>query len=445
MTTKKKLVIIGGGPAGVAAASAADTSSTDVTLVSNAPLGGRAGWHSLLPSKVLLTASDLLHHAGVDTPAYAEMVTEIQRVADQYHGSLQGTLEARGVQIRMGTARFTGPHALEVITDAGETQSLSFDYALVASGSGPIFPPGLKPDGQRIWAPRFVKHRHTMPERIIVVGGGVTGTEFVYAFNSLGVQVTWLVDEFGVLPPFARDITHSLVDALLARGVELVEGVPVAELKSAGAGVSATLKDGRAFTADEAFIAIGRRPDLANLNLETAGFARDLRALAVDEYARTAVDHIYAAGDVTGAPLVVNKAAAQAWTGARHATGVQTPPLKPATWVEAVYTHPQVAQVGITAERAAAAGRPVNVQRVEAREALKSLLASDESGFVTLVSEPETGRVLGGSAVGVHAADLLAPIALAIGMGATVSDLAAIFPAHPTLSELAFEVARRQV
>jgi dihydrolipoamide dehydrogenase len=445
MTTKKKLVIIGGGPAGIAAASAADTRSTDVTLISNAPLGGRAGWHSLLPSKVLLTASDLLHHAGVDTPVYAEMMTEIERVADQYHSALQDDLEARGVHILMGTARFTGPHTLDVTTAADEALSLPFDYAVVASGSGPIFPPGLKPDGQRIWAPRFVKHRHTMPESIIVVGGGVTGTEFVYAFNSLGIEVTWLVDEFGVLPPFARDITHSLVETLLARGVELVEGVPVAELKSAETGVSATLKDGRAFTADESFVAIGRRPDLANLNLEAAGFAGGLRELAVDECARTAVDHIYAAGDVTGAPLVVNKAVAQAWTGARHATGVQTPPLKPSTWVEAVYTHPQVAQVGLTAERAAAENRPVNVQRVEAREALKNLLVSDEGGFVTLVSDPETERVLGGSAVGGHAADLLAPIALAIGVGATVSDLAAIFPAHPTLSELSFEGARRQM
>jgi len=225
--------------------------------------------------------------------------------------------------------------------------------------------------------------------------------------------------------------------------VELVEGVPVAELQNTGSGVAATLKDGRSFTADEAFIAIGRRPDVANLNLEAAGFAAGLRELAVDEYARTAVPYIYAAGDATGAPLVVNKAWAQAWTGARHATGVQTPALQPATLVEAVYTHPQVAQVGLTADRADAEGRSVTIQKVEARVALKSLLVNDEDGFVTLVSDPETSRILGGSAVGGHAADVLAPIALAISLGATVSDLGAIFPAHPTLSELSFEVARR--
>jgi len=443
MTTKKQFVIIGGGPAGVAAANAADTNSTDITLISNAPLGGRAGWHSLLPSKVLLTASDLLHHAGVDMPIYADLISQIQRVADQYHASMQADLAARGVRILTGSARFTGPHSVEVKSDEGDVQSLTFDRALVASGSGPIFPPGLKPDGKRIWAPRLVKHRQALPDRMIVVGGGVTGAEFVYALSSLGVRVTWLVDEFGVLPPFARDITQGLVDELLARGVELVEGVPVAGLESAESGVTATLTDGRTFTADEAFIAIGRRPDVANLNLEAAGFAAGLRELAVDEYARTSISHIYAAGDVTGAPLVVNKAAAQAWTGARHATGVQTPPLQTSTLVEAVYTHPQVAQVGLTAERAAADGRQVRVQKVAVREALKSLLTGDDAGFVTLVSDPETGRVLGASAVGGHAADLLAPIALAIGLGATVSDLAAIFPAHPTLSELSFEVARR--
>lgn len=442
MFAKKQLVIIGGGPAGVVAASAAVTTATDVTLISNGPLGGRAGWHSLLPSKVLLTASDLLQHAGVETPVYADLVVEIERVASQYHVSMQSDLEVRGVRILTGSARFIGPHTLEVKSDEGEAQTLAFDTALIATGSAPIFPPGLKPDGKRIWAPRLVKHRRALPESMILVGGGVTGTEFVYGLHGLGVQVTWLVYEFGVLPSFARDITNCLVDQLLGRGVELVEGMAVAELRSIGSGVTATLKDGRTFTADEAFIAIGRRPDIANLNLEAAGFAAGLRELAVDEYARTAVSHIYAAGDVTGAPLVVNKAWVQAWTGARHATGVQTPPLQPLTLVEAVYTHPQVAQVGLTAERASAEGRPVNVQRVESGAALKSLLVGDEVGFVTLVSDLETGQVLGGSAVGGHAADVLAPIALAIGMQATVSDLSAIFPAHPTLSELAFEVAR---
>jgi dihydrolipoamide dehydrogenase len=347
------------------------------------------------------------------------------------------------VRFVRGKATFVGPHRVQVSPPEGAPLELEADAFIVATGSVPIFPPGLKPDGDRIIAPRFAGKLRGLPASMAVVGGGVTGTEFVYAFDRLGVAVTWLVDEFGVLPPFERDTTTLLVQALEARGVERHEGVAVASVEADSEGGTTTLRNGQSFRTEMAFIAIGRRPDVANLNLEAAGFAAGLRELAVDEYARTAVPHIYAAGDATGAPLVVNKAWAQAWTGARHATGVQTPPLEPATWVEAVYTHPQVAQVGLTAERAAAEGRPVNVQRVEAREALKNLLVNDEAGFITLVSDPETGQVLGGSAVGGHAADVLAPIALAIGLEATVSDLAAIFPAHPTLSELPFAVARR--
>ena len=424
------------------AALSADPEVASISLISNAPVGGRAGWHSLLPSKVLLTAADRHHQAGAEIPPYSELTQRIAHLADRYNGLWQERLEAHGVNIISGAARFVGPNEVHVESPNGGEQIISFDKAIVASGSAPIFPPGLKPNGEEIIAPRFIKHLSRLPKHMIVVGGGITGAEFVYAFNSLGVQVTWLVDQYGVLPPYERSVVDVLVGVLVERGVDLVEGVPTARVEAENGSVTATLEDGRFFAAEGAFIAIGRRPDVARLNLAAAGFDPDARALEVDAYGRTSVPHIYAAGDVTGPPLVVNKAWDQARVAARHATGLPTPPLRSDVWIEAVYSHPQVAQVGLTAMRAKAQGREVRERRLPFAALLKSRLLDEQDGFLTLCSDPETDVILGAAAVGDHAAEALAPIALAIRLAATVDDLAAIFPAHPSLSELPFDTAR---
>jgi len=165
----------------------------------------------------------------------------------------------------------------------------------------------------------------------------------------------------------------------------------------------------------------------------------------VDEFGRTAVPHIFAAGDITGAPLIANKAQAQAWIAARTAAGVEAIPPKPASWIEAAFSHPQVAQVGLTPDRAAAQAIAVTNRTIPFAQALKPYLFDaglDGPGFVTLVTDPATRRVLGGLAFGYHAAEILAPIALAIQADLCADHLAALFPAYPTLSELGSMAAR---
>jgi dihydrolipoamide dehydrogenase len=283
----------------------------------------------------------------------------------------------------------------------------------------------------------------------------VTGAEFVYAFNALGVRVTWLVDEYGVLPPFDRKPVAALVEVLKSRGVELLEGQATTKLEpdpdgSDDRGVIATLADGRTVRAEQAFVAIGRRPDVPILFFESLGLAPVATGpaqggIAVDAYARTTVESVFAAGDVTGGPLVVNKAYAQAWTAARMAMGVATPPLAPAAWVQAVYAQPQVAQVGLTPDQARRRGVDVRVGTMPYRGALKSHLAPEmdvPGAFVDVVVGQSPDRVLGATAFGPNAAEVLAPVAMAIQLGATAAQLAASFPAHPTWSELGPAAAR---
>jgi dihydrolipoamide dehydrogenase len=351
-----------------------------------------------------------------------------------------------GVQFIHGKATFLSAHRLRITPTEGTPYDVEADAIIVASGSVPIFPPGLKPDGGRIIAPRFVSKLSDLPTSIAVVGAGVTGTEFVYAFNRLGIAVTWLVDEFGVLPPFDRATVSVLVAALDARGVVRHQGVATRSVAANEAGVTVTLRNGQSFQPEMAFIAIGRLPDVVGLNLEAAGVPPGPnRGIKVDDYGRSMVPHIYAAGDVTGLPMTANKARAQGWIAGHHAAGASVDPYRPETIISAVYTDPQVAQVGLTEDEAQERGHPIWVLRRDYEASLKAMLLDETEGFVTLVTDARDGTLLGANAVGTHAADMLAPIALGIRLGARLEDLATLFPAHPGLGELVFATARTAV
>lgn len=441
----KQIVVIGGGAAGVEAAVAAAQGNTKVTLVSEGPIGGRTGWDSLLPSKVWLHAAEV---AGIATAAAGEGVAvngvqvdpaavlqRIKHVATQWSDHEQQRLQAAGVTVIQGVAAFSTPHELTIQTQAGQ-QTMTADAIIIATGSVPRFPPTMKPDGQRIIAPRFASHLHTLPNDIIVIGGGPTGSEFASLFSRLGVKVTWLVGSPGVLPMFATNARSTLAAAMRAHGVEIHQ-VDVERAERMEEGVSVVAADGTTYTAAMAFLAIGRMPDLSRLNLGAAGLAVEANGqLIVDNYGRTSVNHIFAVGDAAGGPMLANRALAQAWIAGRTAADLPAPGYCPHTIVHAVYTVPEVAQVGLVMDT------ELSRIRAEYGSSLKSYLGAETSGWIELTFDPITRQVRGGVAVGDHAADLLAPVALAIQTGATLADLAAVFAAYPTLSETVFAAAR---
>lgn len=443
----KQIVVIGGGPAGVEAAVAAAQGNAQVTLISEGPIGGRTGWDSLLPSKVWLHAAEV---AGTAAHAVAEGVQlgaaqvepaavlgRIKAVAQRWSEHEAQRLQAAGVKVINGVAAFSGPHELVVRNDESQ-QVLAADAVIIATGSVPRFPPTMKPDGQRIIAPRFASHLSTLPPDMIVIGGGPTGSEFASLFSRLGVKVTWIVGAPGVLPMFDPAAGQALAAAMAAQGVTIHQ-VDVERAERTEAGVAVTTTDGVTHTAAMAFLAIGRVPDLSRLNLVAAGLkVGENGQLAIDNYGRTEAGHIFAVGDAAGGPMLANRALAQAWIAGRTAAELPAPGYCPHTVVSAVYTVPEIAQVGIVS------GAEGELQRVRASYtvSLKAYLGDETEGWVELVFDAANRQIRGGIAVGAHAADLLAPVALAIQSGATVADLAAIFAAYPTLSEAVFAAAR---
>ena len=447
----RHVIVIGGGPAAIEAARSAAGAGAQSTLVSEEPLGGRAGWHSLTPSKVWLAAADawgLVSEArtlgiavnGVPHPDPQAVLARIRTVASRWNARAQSDLEALGVTWVPGLASFSSPTEVLVTGDNQvEKVRLEADAVIVASGSVPRFPPDMRPDGRRVLAARFASGLESLPSSIVVVGGGATGSEFAYLFSRLGVDVTWLVTGRGVLPMFPAEAGELLGRVLIRRGVRLVRDARAARIELQGEGVAVVDREGGRYRAEAAFLAVGRLPDTARLNLTAAGLEPGASgALEIDDYCRTAVPGIYAAGDVTGLPMLANQAAVQAWVAGRHAAGVTTRPYRPETVVHAIYTEPQVAQVGAWNTQDEA----VQTVRLPFEAGLKAHLLPGEEGFVQLAYSAVDGHVLGGLAVGSHAADVLAPVAVAVQMGAAIEDLAATGGANPTISELAFLAAR---
>ena len=445
----KQIIVIGGGPAGVEAAAAAAKAGAKVTLVSNGPIGGRAGWASLLPSKVWLTTADtlaLFSEAGqlgitgldelnLTLPTIIERIREVKK---SWNTQQKEKLAKLGVQFVPGTARFETAVSIQVLHEEGqEPTTLQADAFIVTSGSVPVFPPTMKPNGKTIIAPRFASALDTLPDSIAVVGGGATGTEFAYLFNRLGLDVTWIVDQNGVLPDFDPEAGRFIADTLVKRGVNLVEGQMAAQIDQTDGGIAIVLADGSRHESQMAFLAIGRKPDVAGLNLEGIGLVLKKGTVSVDGYGRSPQPHIYFAGDVTGPPMIANKATAQAWAAGQHAAGLTPATCPPEAVIGAIYTEPQVAQVGTLS------GENVKTSQVPYSASMKAHLLPEGDGFVKLAYDENDHRIVGAVAVGHHAADVIAPVAVAIRAGLSMQEFGVLYGAHPTFSELAFTAARQ--
>lgn len=440
------LVIIGAGPAGITAALEAGRQGLDVSIISSEGIGGRAAWHSLLPSKIYLTLADYSAESqryaaaglieNVPILSLDQTKKSIKEKSIEWHQQLQAEIDALGIRTITGKATFQDPASLLVATQEGSVEIFRFDRAIIASGSIPVFFPRIKPDGIHILAPRFAGALKEWPKHVVVIGGGVTGGEFAYLFSQMGSEVTWVTDLDQFLPRVDTDISAILEDNFRQMGITMIKRATVTGVIRDMGGVVVTLAGGQALSASHAFIAIGRKPDIGELNLEKAGIKHGPEGILVDSLCRTNIPNIYAAGDTTGAPFTANRGMAQARIAALSAAGKDVRPYDPRTVVEAVYTEPQLAQVGLTEQQANTALISYTVQKGAYQSVLKNHLPGTQPGMIKLLSDPSSGRILGAAAIGQQAAEVMSMAALAILGGLTSETLAGLFPATPTYGEV---------
>lgn len=445
-----QFLVIGGGPAGTSFATTAAARGAAVTVVEKDIVGGAAHLYDCIPSKtmtasavrvsVLRDASKLgltLEPRSIDV---GNLSSRIKAITGDINQSLVELLESQSVELVEGRGSLIDAHTATVETPDGERR-ISFDKALISTGSVPRVPPWAAVDGKRILTTRDAYDLPEIPEHIIVIGSGVTGVEFVHIFQSLGAQVTLVVSRQQILPHRDPEVAAVLEEDFLERGVELLIGARAESAEVEGDEVVVRCDDGRVVRGSHALLAIGSVPLTEGLGLEKAGVETDHGYIRVDEMQRTSVPHIYAAGDCTGQMPLSSVAAMQGRKIALDALGVPVTPLDYSKVAQAVFTEPEIASVGLEEVEAAAEGRKVRTTKVPFTANERAVLQGFTRGFVKVISDPATGVVLGGTIVGHRASELIATVALAVNVRATVQQLVETLMIHPSMSEAITDAA----
>ena len=450
-------VVIGGGPAGYVAAIRLAQLGVRTLCVEREAWGGVCLNWGCIPSKALISAAtqwDRLQHAatvGISVEGARFDLAQTQAWKDgivaQLTGGVEGLLRANGADRLLGTARLLAPDRVEVRTQEGRTVQVRAERAVVlATGARPVELPGFAVDGERILDARVAVGLTEVPERLLVIGGGVIGLELGTMYQRLGSRLTVVELSDALLPGVDRDLVRVVERRLRARGGEVLTGARATGWEARGGGVAVALRQGERATvveADRVLVATGFRPNSEALGLDAVGVRLDARGhVAVDASYRTSVPGVYAIGDVTGPPYLAHKAFKEAEVAAEVIAG-RTVGRDWYALPAAVFTDPEIATVGLSEAEARRQGREVRIGRFPFSALGRALSLQESDGFVKVVADGE--RVLGVGIVGPEASELIAEAALALEMVAAPEDVALTIHPHPTLSEAVMEAFKHAV
>ena len=451
------IVVLGGGPAGNQAASRAASLGAHVTLVERDIVGGAAHLWDCIPSKAMIATAGALSFSqrmeglGFSPAAtpnfvdYEALRARIMHVTARLQRSVEGLLASQGVKVVRGDGRLLGPTTVAVNVPDGPEEELAADAVVISTGSRPRVPEWAEPDGIRVLTTRQAYPPPELPEHLVVVGSGVTGVEFVHMFSSLGSKVSLIVSRQHVLPHKDAEVAAALEHELLRRGVHLFKGARAESVDHGSGGVAVHCDDGRVVRGSHVLLAVGALPNSEHLGLERAGVVTDKWGyVTINHHCQTNVPHIYAAGDVSGKLPLSSVAAMQGRKVAEHIMGLHTLEHRHIDYekaASAIFTEPEIADVGLAEAEAFASGRKIRVTKVPFSASARALINDDPRGFVKIISDPATGVVLGGCVVGNQAAELISVIALAVTAGLKVSDVVESCLVHPSLAEALAEAA----
>ena len=454
MPDSTQLVVIGAGPGGYAAAFYAADLGMQVTLIDPSPNpGGVCLYRGCIPSKALLHVADVLNeakHAEAWGIAFGAPKIDLDRlrgfktkVVDQLTGGLGQLSKQRKITYVQGTASFKDATSLHVEKEGGETATLTFEHAIIATGSHPTKVPGLSIDSPRVMDSTSALDLPDIPKSLLVVGGGYIGLELGSVYAALGTKVTVVEMTDGLLPGADRDLVKILAKRIESICEAVLLNTKVVSMKDGKDGVSVTLEgdvEKKEQTFDRVLVSIGRRPNPVPGIENTGVKVSDRGFVEVNEALQTAESHIYAIGDVVGEPMLAHKASHEGRTAVEAIAG-QKVAFEPLAIPAVVFTDPELAWCGLTETDAQKQGREITVARFPWGASGRSLTLDRTDGMTKLVLDPKTERILGVGIVGPGAGELIAEGVLAVEMGANATDLKLSIHPHPTLSETLMESA----
>lgn len=449
--SKYDVVIIGAGPGGYPAAIRAAQRGAEVALVEKDKVGGTCLNWGCIPTKSLLASSEVLDRTreaekfgikvqGVE-PDWPAIIARKNKITETLTGGVKQLLKANGVTLVQGTASLTQDKKVSVETGEG-TMELNTGKIIIATGSDPAELPTFDFSQPTVMTSTDGLEMKAVPSSLIIVGSGVIGCEFATIFSSLGTRITMVELMDRILPTEDSRISKQMRSVLRKRGIEILTKTTVEKvLEYREDGIKLELSSGETLESDKLLISIGRKLNSSGLGLEAAGIELDNRgAIIVNDKMETSVDGIYAIGDVIGGILLAHTATAEGLTAAENAVGGNKS-LDESIVPACIFTHPEIASVGLNPDKAEEQGIDFNVSRFQFGGLGKALAMGEDLGFVQLVFDANNHRMLGAQIMGPHASDLIQTVAIALKMKATTDDIVNTIHAHPSLPEAIMEAA----
>jgi dihydrolipoamide dehydrogenase len=460
MTLPKHIAILGAGPGGYVAAIRAAQLGARVTVIENQALGGVCLNWGCIPSKALLSVVELgdkmkkADELGVVLPGQARydlarMVARKNKVVAGLVKGIATLFKVWNIDQLEGTGSFRDHRTIDVRKKDGTECQLSADTIIIATGSSWPNLPQFPIDGRQILTSKDLLDLEAIPSRLLIVGAGVEGCEFAALYSGLGTQVTMVELMSRVLPTEDEEIALTMERELKKRGVTLSTGTTIDRFERSDTAVTVHLKDGTTLTVDKLLVSVGRGLNSHGIGLEQVGVQTGRRGeILVNDRMETTVPGIYAIGDVVGKAMLAHVASAQGKVAVENIMGHPTT-VRYDVIPAGIFTLPEIGRVGLTEQQAreqvqAAGQQPeqtLRIGRFRYGGLGKAQATGDVTGLFKVISEAKTGTILGVHILGAHAADLIHEAALAMQVGARVSQLAEMIHAHPTLSEGLMEAA----
>jgi len=445
------VIVIGAGPGGYVAAIRASQLGLKVAIVEREHMGGICLNWGCIPTKAMLRSSEVFHlmHRAKEFGLSADgisydldaVVKRSRNVAKQLNSGVGHLMKKNKVTVVMGAATIPAKGKVEVTAEDG-VKTLTAKHIILATGARARELPGLEADGKRVWAYKSALTPPHMPKKLLVIGSGAIGIEFASFYNTLGAETTVVEVMDRILPVEDAEISAFAKKAFEKQGMKILQKAVVKKLDRAADKVTAHIEMGGKVETQEfdtVISAVGIVGNVEGLGLEGLGVKIDRTHVVTDEYCRTGVDGFYAIGDVAGAPWLAHKASHEGVMVAEMIAGRKVHAVKPESIAGCTYCHPQIASVGLTEEKAKAAGYAVKVGRFPFIGNGKAIALGEPEGLIKTVFDAKTGELLGAHMVGAEVTELIQGYVVGRKLETTEEDLMeTVFP-HPTLSEMMHE------
>jgi len=444
MNSNYDIAIIGAGPGGYASAIRAVQFGLKACLIEKDLIGGTCLNWGCIPTKSISRSTELLREIkhssefGIDVENYSVDISRILKRKDDVVSKLRTgaemLLKSKNIDIIKSKARLSDANTIEI--DKG---SIAAKNIVIATGSLPVERGVLKIDHKNVYSSKDMLELKKLPQSLIVIGGGFIGCEFASMYNQLGVKVTIIELMDQLLPNFDKEIARRLELTFKKRGIDVLKGEKVVSLKSRTT-TTIELESGNSVDAEKAFLCIGRGPNIAGMNLEGVGVKVENNAILTDKNFRTNIPNIYAIGDVRGDLFLAHIATYEGKLASEIISG-GNPVIDYSAVPSVIFTHPEIASVGISEDQAKAKGIETIATKLPFAAVSKAHILGETDGFIKLVTGAKQGEILGAFIFGPGAGELISNFTIAIRNSLTVKDISATIFAHPTLAESLLDVA----